>query len=186
MNLLPNVQVYGNELHFPEAPSGPFSVTNRVFSPRAASWRGFPGKGPSHLWVQETCILSLDQEDPLEEEMSTHSRILAPRIPQTEEPGRLQSAGLQESDTTEAAEHVLLREAGVPCGGDGSTSPRPGSRREVVLASPPSASYGEHLHVSSVSASWPQGSRPLRVRQASLCVPVARTPRPPDTLEWMN
>ena len=45
--------------------------------------------------MQETCILSLDQEDPLEEEMSTHSRILAPRIPQTEEPGRLQSMGSQ-------------------------------------------------------------------------------------------
>ena len=84
--------------------------------------------------------------------MSTHSRILAWRIPRTEEPGRLQSAGLQESDMTEAAEHMLLREAGVPCWGAGSASPWPGSGREVVLASPPSASSGEHLHVSSVSA----------------------------------
>ena len=102
--------------------------------------------------MQETLVLSLDQEDPLEEEMSTHSRILAWRIPQTEEPGRLQSTGLQESDTTEAAEHVLLREAGVPCEGDRSASPRPSSGREVVLALPPSASSGEHLHVSSISA----------------------------------
>ena len=35
------------------------------------------------------------QEDPLEEEMATHSSILAWRIPWTEDPGRLQSMGLQ-------------------------------------------------------------------------------------------
>ena len=38
---------------------------------------------------------SLGQEDPLEEEMATHSSILAWRIPWTEEPGRLQSMGSQ-------------------------------------------------------------------------------------------
>ena len=36
----------------------------------------------------------------MEKEMATHSRILALRIPWTEEPGRLQSMGLQELDTT--------------------------------------------------------------------------------------
>ena len=41
-------------------------------------------------WVQ-----SLGQEDPLEEEMATYSCILAWRILRTEEPGRLQSVGLQ-------------------------------------------------------------------------------------------
>ena len=40
------------------------------------------------------------QEDPLEESMATHSSILAWRIPEIEEPGGLQSTGLQESDTT--------------------------------------------------------------------------------------
>ena len=35
------------------------------------------------------------QEDPLEEEMATHSNIFARRIPWTEEPGRLQSMGFQ-------------------------------------------------------------------------------------------
>ena len=50
--------------------------------------------------VQETWVQFLDQEDPLEKEMATHSSILAWRIPWTEEPGRLQSMGLQESDTT--------------------------------------------------------------------------------------
>ena len=50
--------------------------------------------------MQETWVRSLGQEDPLEEEMAIHSIILAWRIPWTEEPGRLQSMGSQESDTT--------------------------------------------------------------------------------------
>ena len=45
--------------------------------------------------TQETWVQSLGQEDPLEEEMATHSSILAWRIPVTEEPGRLQPMGLQ-------------------------------------------------------------------------------------------
>ena len=45
--------------------------------------------------TQETQVWSLGQEDPLGEEMSTHSSILAWKIPWTEEPGRLQSTGLQ-------------------------------------------------------------------------------------------
>ena len=44
--------------------------------------------------MQETQIRSLGQEDPLEEEMATHSSI-AWRIPWTEEPGGLQSMGSQ-------------------------------------------------------------------------------------------
>ena len=40
-------------------------------------------------------VQSLGQEDPLEEGMATHSSILAWEIPWTEEPGRLQSMGLQ-------------------------------------------------------------------------------------------
>ena len=38
--------------------------------------------------VWETWVRSLGQEDPLEESMATHSRILAWRIPRTKEPGR--------------------------------------------------------------------------------------------------
>ena len=45
--------------------------------------------------MQETWTGSLGQEDPLEEEMATHSSILAWKIPWTEEPGRLQSIGSQ-------------------------------------------------------------------------------------------
>ena len=41
--------------------------------------------------MQETWVQSLDQEDPLEKEMPTHSSILAWRIPWTEEPGGLYS-----------------------------------------------------------------------------------------------
>ena len=45
--------------------------------------------------MQETRVRSLGQEDPLEKGMDTHSSMLAWRVPWTEEPGRLQSMGLQ-------------------------------------------------------------------------------------------
>ena len=48
--------------------------------------------------MQDTWVRFLGREDPLEKEMATHSSILAWRIPWTEEPGRLQSVGSQESD----------------------------------------------------------------------------------------
>ena len=64
---------------------------------------GFPGgSAVKNLpTVQETWIQSLDWEDPLEEEMVTHSSILAGRIPLTEEPGVH-----KELDTTE---HALMQ-----------------------------------------------------------------------------
>ena len=49
--------------------------------------------------MQETYVLSLDWEDPLEEGMVTHSSILAWEIPWTEEHGGLQSMGSQKSQT---------------------------------------------------------------------------------------
>ena len=55
--------------------------------------------------VQETQVRFLGWEDSLENEMATHSSILAWRIPWTEEPGRLQSLWLQESDTTQRLNH---------------------------------------------------------------------------------
>ena len=52
--------------------------------------------------MQETQVLSLGREDPLEKGMDIHSRILAWRIPRTEELGRLQSMGShRELDMTE-------------------------------------------------------------------------------------
>ena len=45
--------------------------------------------------VQETWVQSLGWEDPLEKKVATHSSILAWKIPWMEEPGGLQSIGLQ-------------------------------------------------------------------------------------------
>ena len=61
--------------------------------------------------MQETRIWSLGQEDLLEQEMATHSSILAWRIPWTEESGRLQSTGSQrvgqDSETEQQEENEL-------------------------------------------------------------------------------
>ena len=51
--------------------------------------------------MQETWVQFSGRENPLEKEMSTHSSILAWRIPWREEPGGLQSKGSQELDMTE-------------------------------------------------------------------------------------
>ena len=45
--------------------------------------------------MQETRVQSLGREDPLEKEMATHYSIHAWKVPQTKEPGELQSMGLQ-------------------------------------------------------------------------------------------
>ena len=58
--------------------------------------------------MPETWVRSLGQEDPTKESMATHSTILAWRLSWTEKPGRLQSVGLKESDTTEVPEHVCV------------------------------------------------------------------------------
>ena len=59
--------------------------------------------------IRETWVRSLDQEDPLEKEMATHSYILSQRIPWREEPGSLQSNGVaKEADMPEqlSTEHT--------------------------------------------------------------------------------
>ena len=55
--------------------------------------------------VQETQVRSLGWEDPLDKEMAIHSSIVAWKILGTEKPGRLQSMGSQESDTTLQLNH---------------------------------------------------------------------------------
>ena len=55
---------------------------------------------------QEMPVQSLAGEDPLEEEMATHSSILAWKIPWTEEPGRLQSMGSQRVGHDLVPEHA--------------------------------------------------------------------------------
>ena len=66
---------------------------------RAMIWssKGFPGGSDSKesAAMQENQVLSLGEEDLLKKEMTTHSSMLAWRIPWTEEPGGLQSRELQ-------------------------------------------------------------------------------------------
>ena len=64
--------------------------------PLQYSWAFLLAQTVNNLFtMQETWVQSLGWEDPLEKEMATHSRILAWRIPRTEEPGELQSMGSQ-------------------------------------------------------------------------------------------
>ena len=56
---------------------------------------------------QETWVPSLGREDPEEEEMVTHSSILAWRIPRTKKPGGLQAMGSQSSSDTRGLIHFL-------------------------------------------------------------------------------
>ena len=56
--------------------------------------------------MQETWVQSLGREDPPEEEMATHCSILAWEIPWAEEPGGLQSMGLQRVRHHVTTEHM--------------------------------------------------------------------------------
>ena len=58
---------------------------------------------------QETWVQSLGQEDPLEEGMTTHSSVLAWRIPWPEEPGGLQSMRSQRLRTARTQAGLRLR-----------------------------------------------------------------------------
>ena len=57
------------------------------------------------MW--ETQVQTLVWEDPLEKGMAIHSSILAWRIPRTKKPGRLQSMGLQKSQTRLSDKHFI-------------------------------------------------------------------------------
>ena len=71
--------------------------------------------------MQETWVLSLGQEDPLEKEMATHSSVLAWRIPWTEKPDRLSPRRHKELDITERQDYkkAPLGSQGFPGGSDG-------------------------------------------------------------------
>ena len=56
-----------------------------------------------YMW--ETRVQALGQDDPLEKEMAPHSSTFAWEMPWTEEPGGLQSMGLQELDMTQWLNH---------------------------------------------------------------------------------
>ena len=64
---------------------------------------------PAGQETQETWVWSLGQEDPLEEEMATHSSILVWKIPWPEEPGGLQSVGLQRVGHEWATKHRSIK-----------------------------------------------------------------------------
>ena len=59
--------------------------------------------------MQETQVQTLNQEEPMEKEMATHSSVLAWEIPWTKEPGGLQSMGSQR------VRHDLATEHAQPC-----------------------------------------------------------------------
>ena len=56
--------------------------------------------------MQETQVQTLNQEEPMEKEMATHSSVLAWEIPWTKEPGGLQSMGSQRVGHDLATEHA--------------------------------------------------------------------------------
>ena len=86
-------------------------------------------------WVQSLCL-----EDLLEQEMATHSSILAQRIPSTEEPSGLQSMGSRRVGHNRATEHAQLAQmkARSPLAVSGSTRREAPGRpwREVSSQSP--------------------------------------------------
>ena len=65
--------------------------------------------------TQETWVPSLSREDPLKEEMATHSSILAWKILWIEEPGGLQSMGLQRVGYDLATEHTRNSSSNQAC-----------------------------------------------------------------------
>ena len=66
-------------------------------------------KNPSAMQeTYETWVQPLGWKDPWEEAMASHSSILVWRISWTEQPGELQSIGLQRADVTEATEHTYI------------------------------------------------------------------------------
>ena len=87
--------------------------------PRGASQAA---RGKSPPIVQEMRVPSLGREDPLEEEMATHSGMLAWKIPQTRVPGRLQSTGVAKS-RTQLSEHAHVSRSSPRWGGGCSPNP---------------------------------------------------------------
>ena len=75
--------------------------------------------------MQETQVWSLGCENPLEKKMATHSSTLAWRIPWTEEPGGLQSTGLQRVEHSWTTEHTRMHFFKLACIGSDSHTKLP-------------------------------------------------------------
>ena len=91
--------------------------------------------------MQEMHVRSRGREDPLEEEMATHSSILAWEIPWTEEPGGLQSMGSPKSQTQPSNQTTNNRHVTDPLGKEEGRSPAGKNKRgqlqfrpEIILA----------------------------------------------------
>ena len=94
---------HGNPLQYSclENPMGRRTWWAKVHTvTKSQEYLGFPGgsDGKESAWMQETGIWSLDWEDPMWNEMATHSSTLPWRIPWTEEPGSLLSMGSPKFD----------------------------------------------------------------------------------------
>ena len=126
----------------------------------AWSWKEQPLQGQ-----QDPSVEASDTQEVEDTAMATRSSILAWRIPWTEEPGRLQSMGSQESDTTwrlnhhEASEGPRHREStdldtlGRPCWAERGGEPGPRNLRagwgeEAVQEIPSEGSQGDGLESS--------------------------------------
>ena len=77
----------------------------------SATLKGFPGNSvvKNLPAMQETCVWSLGQEDTMEEEMATHSSILARKTLWTEKSGRLQSKESQRVGHDLLTEHTSMK-----------------------------------------------------------------------------
>ena len=140
---------YGAEMRAKGGPSGWAHGTTESYKWRLrGSPRGCSGKEPA-CQRRRTWVWFLSWEDPLEEEMATHSSILAWRIPWTEEPGGLQSTGSQRVGHDWAAKHTTL--------GDSHCCERPAGRlctgpglRWTIVSCPPK----KETVLLSKDASW--------------------------------
>ena len=109
--------------------------------------------------MQETRVRSLDREDTLEKEMATHSSILAWRISWTEEPGRLQSTGRKELDTTSLSLSPTPVYLGFPCGSAGKESVCNAADLNSILGLGRCPGEGKDPHPSRRSAGGCDGAR---------------------------
>ena len=97
--------------------------------------------------MQETQVWPLGQEDPLEEEMVTHSSILAWRIPWTEKPGRLHSMGSQRVGHDWATSLLLTSQRWLKGFPDSSSSTESTCNARDLGSIPGSGrSIGEEIH----------------------------------------
>ena len=81
-------------------------LSANIYHPIPFLWASLVAQTVKNLLAkQETQVQSLGQEDPLEMGMATHSSILAWRIPWIEEPGGLQTIGLQRIGHDRATKH---------------------------------------------------------------------------------